>query len=137
LTDLTRYLLMQAIGWVVVAVAVAALVIGIGLPGWLWWAVPLAAAKDLLLLPAVRRGWGPPKVGPASLVGARGEATEPFGDSGHVRVRGELWAARLREPGVEIPRGGAVIVREVRGLTLIVEAASLARRPEEGGLPRT
>jgi membrane protein implicated in regulation of membrane protease activity len=137
LTDLSRYLLTQAIGWVVVAVAVAALVIGIGLPGWLWWAVPLAVAKDLLLLPAVRRGWGPPKVGPASLVGARGEATEPFRDSGHVRVRGELWAARVREPGVEVPRGGAVVVRDVQGLTLIVEVAPRPGRPEEGGLPGT
>jgi membrane protein implicated in regulation of membrane protease activity len=122
-SELSRYLLTQAIGWVVVAGAVAVLVIGMGLSAWLWWAVVLAVAKDLLLLPAVRRGWGPPRVGPASLVGARGEATEAFRDSGYVRVRGELWSARVEQPGVEIPRGGAVIVREVRGLTLIVDAA--------------
>jgi membrane protein implicated in regulation of membrane protease activity len=121
--DLTTYLLSQAIGWAVTAGVVAVLVLGLGLPAWLWLAVPLVVTKDLVLLPAMRRAWGPPRAGPESLIGSRGRAVERVGPTGYVRVRGELWQATARAPDVEIPKDRPVVVREVRGLTLVVDEA--------------
>ncbi len=56
-----------------------------------------------------------------------GEAVERVAPSGHVRVGGELWEARARQPGAEIPKGGRIVVREVRGLTLVVDEAGRSR----------
>jgi membrane-bound serine protease (ClpP class) len=123
MTDMTKYLLSEAIGWTAMAGVVAALVLALGLPTWLWLAVPLVVAKDLLLLPAMRRAWGPPRAGPTTLIGTRGQAVEPVDPTGYVRVRGELWEATAAAPGAEIPKGCPVVVREVRGLTLVVDEA--------------
>ena len=123
MTDLTKYLVSQAIGWTATAGVVAALVLALGLPSWLWLVVPLVVVKDLLLLPAMRHAWGPPRAGPATLIGTRGHAVELIGPMGYVRVRGELWEARAAGADVEIPKGRPVVVREVRGLTLVVEEA--------------
>lgn len=50
---------------------VAVLVLGLGLRAWPWLAVPLVVTKDLVLLSAMRRAWGPPRAGPARLIGRR------------------------------------------------------------------
>jgi membrane-bound ClpP family serine protease len=60
--------------------------------------VALLVVKDLVLLSAIRRTWGPPKTGKAALVGVPGEAVERDAPTGYVRVRGELWEATTREP---------------------------------------
>jgi len=55
------------------------------------------------------------------MVGAVGLAEtdlQPLGLSGKVFVHGELWEARARQP---IAKGTRVRVREVEGLTLVVE----------------
>lgn len=132
MSELSRYLLAQAIGWVIVAAVVAILVAGFDLSAWLWLALAFAVLKDLLLLPAMRRSWGPPTVGPASLVGARGVAVEPIAPVGHVRVRGELWQAEARDPSAAIPRGATVVVREVRRLVLVVDLAAGPDGPAAG-----
>src|SRR5262249_36699126 len=112
-----RYVLWQAPGWLVVAVALAWIAIAFGLPTWV---VILAAvgnvAKDLLLFTALRATLRPPES--PWHVGAVGEALEPLAPSGLIRVKGELWAARTLGPTV--PKGSPVVVRAAEGLTLIV-----------------
>jgi membrane protein implicated in regulation of membrane protease activity len=119
--ELTRYLLSQAVSWLTVAGVTALLVHVAGLPAWIWAGVVLMIANDLLLIPAMRRAWGPARAGPETLIGARGKAVERLAPTGYVRVRGELWEARLRDPGATIAKGRPVVVRQVHGLTVVVD----------------
>ena len=57
-------------------------------------------------------------VGREALIGATALVTAPCRPVGQVRVQGELWAARCDDGADE---GEAVRVREVEGLTLVVE----------------
>ncbi len=113
-----RYLLVQAPGWITVAAALAVLGWLAGLPAWI---VPVGVAavvvKDLAMYRFVRHTLDPPRV---RLLGARGRAVERLAPVGYVRVDGELW--RAETTGGEIAAGAGIIVREVHGLTLRVEA---------------
>ena len=59
-------------------------------------------------------------VGVESLVGRTGIASTALWPEGQVRIAGELWKARC-EGGCD--PGTSVVVREIEGLTLVVEAA--------------
>jgi membrane-bound ClpP family serine protease len=113
----TRYVLWQAPGWIAVAGALAVLCWLFALPAWIL-PVGVAAfvAKDLAMYPIVRGTLQPP----AGLVGARGRAVDRLAPGGHVKIAGELW--RAETTGGEIESGVEIVVREVRGLTLRVEA---------------
>ena len=122
---LLRYLLLQVPG-----VALAGLVL-LGL--WNWMEVPGWAAvaamvvwvgKDVAMYPLVRdtfRLGESEWVGVRRLIGAHGIATEDLSPSGWVRVTGELWRAEARRGTDAVRRGAVVRVREVRGMTLLVE----------------
>jgi membrane protein implicated in regulation of membrane protease activity len=112
-----RYLLWQAPGWLVIAVALAWLALEFGLPSWLAILAAVAnVAKDLLLFPVLRATLRPPAS--TRHVGAVGKAVEPLNPSGLVRVNGELWMARaLASP---VADGSPVVVHGAEGLTLIV-----------------
>jgi membrane-bound serine protease (ClpP class) len=56
--------------------------------------------------------------GADALVGTIGIAQEPIAPRGQILVHGELWQAESSEA---IPAGDAVRVRDVRGLTLVVD----------------
>jgi membrane protein implicated in regulation of membrane protease activity len=118
-----KYLLLQAPGLVLVALVLIALEQWAGLPRWSVYVLLLVLLlKDLVLFPFVRRAYefeSSSPVGAGRLVGARGISTELLDPFGYVRVGGELWRA---EASPSIPQGSPVRVREVRGLTLIVEA---------------
>jgi membrane protein implicated in regulation of membrane protease activity len=58
------------------------------------------------------------QTGVENLIGSVGEVTEPLAPVGQIRVLGELWQARAP---AELPRGTAVRVLKVEGLTLTVE----------------
>lgn len=90
------------------------------------WAIPvvvLAAVVEvgetLFWLWYSRRG--KVKMGPETLVGAVAEVVTPCIPLGSVRLQGELWQARCDE-GAEA--GDSVRVRELDGLTLVVERAA-------------
>ena len=55
-----------------------------------------------------------------SLVGRTGVASTALWPEGQVRIAGELWKARC-EGGCD--PGTSVVVRQIEGLTLVVEAA--------------
>jgi membrane-bound serine protease (ClpP class) len=61
------------------------------------------------------------QMGPETLVGAVAHVVTPCYPAGQVRVQGELWQARCEE-GADV--GERVRVRELDGLTLVVERAA-------------
>jgi membrane-bound serine protease (ClpP class) len=61
------------------------------------------------------------KMGPETLIGATAEVVAACRPRGQVRLEGELWQARCEE-GADV--GERVRVRELDGLTLLVERAA-------------
>ncbi len=55
------------------------------------------------------------------MVGARGVAEDRLAPSGYIRVRGELWQTEVMGGDPPIEKGASVRVREVSGLTLLVQ----------------
>lgn len=95
----------------------------VDLPAWIFWgSLIIWVVKDAVLYPFVWRAydWDRSKDSDA-MVGAKGIAKERLAPSGYVQVRGELWKAELAEGFQSVEEGEPVIVREIRGLTLIVE----------------
>jgi membrane-bound serine protease (ClpP class) len=88
------------------AVAIAAAVIFSGITTWLVRIALLARHNKSLL-------------GPEAMIGRLAVVRTALAPAGQVEVRGELWQAALIGGGFE-PRGAAVVVREVRGLELLV-----------------
>ena len=89
--------------WGLVAVAVGA-TLDIAETGlFIWWSKRRTAS-----------------VGLESMVGKRGVVVNDLWPEGQVKIAGELWRARC-EGGCE--SGTGVVVRDVEGLTLVVEPA--------------
>lgn len=118
-----RYLLLQLPGWCVVAAVLVALCH--------WMELPIAVAtalfllwvvKDALMFPVVRKSYEAGTSPADHLIGARGIASQRLDPRGYVRVRGELWRAELVPGADPVPEGAEVVVRTVRGFTLIVGA---------------
>lgn len=118
-----RYLALQLPG---TALLVAALLLArswLEFPGWVFWTVVAAwLAKDLVLFPFVWKAYDAPD-GSHPIVGENGVARDRLAPSGYVRIGGELWKAKVPEGGPAIEPGGAVRVRKVEGVTLVVEPA--------------
>jgi membrane protein implicated in regulation of membrane protease activity len=120
---LGKYLLLQIPGWILVG--------GLLALGVRWWGLSLRLAlalfalwllKDAVLFPFLRVAYEPGGDGGAdALVGARGVASQSLDPRGYVRVGAELWRAEVADGARPIPRGNGVRVRQVRGLTLLVE----------------
>lgn len=60
--------------------------------------------------------------GPEAMLRQIAIAVTPLEPSGQVEVRGELWQARLRTPGLALKTGTNVAVRGIDGLVLLVDA---------------
>lgn len=89
---------------------------------WSWAAVALGAcweiAETVLLVRWSQRRRA--AVGAEALVGRRAFVAADCMPEGQVRVAGELWRARCAG---RASAGDEVVVREVEGLTLVVEPA--------------
>ncbi len=57
-----------------------------------------------------------------SMIGLRGIASDRLSPSGYVRIHGELWRARVINGNSSIEKGEVVMVRGMRGLTLVVQS---------------
>lgn len=119
-------------------IAAAALVLALAV-GWDWlswrWAAGLFAAwvvKDFALYPALRKTFRLSRLGREALIGARAVVEVALAPRGQVRVAGELWRAQAVGSAESIPPGTRVIVRDLRGLTLFVEAEADAEGPSGG-----
>ena len=95
----------------------------IGIPLWSFWGlVGLWVAKDVILFPFVWRAYDDrERKGREGMIGMQGIAQGRLAPEGYVQIRGELWRAELMGGGPPVEQGGAVKVRETRGLTLIVQ----------------
>jgi len=127
-----RYALLQVPALALLVVLLIAVQRWVDLPAWFRWGlVALWVAKDVILFPFVWRAYDWDRSGDASsMVGAQGITEEQLAPSGYIRVRGELWKAEVMGDGLPIDRGEAVRVREIRGLTLLVQPDN----EEAGGL---
>jgi membrane protein implicated in regulation of membrane protease activity len=121
---LLRYLLFQLPGWLLLGAGAVFLYRGFGVSPWLGTgALALWVLKDLVLFPFVKNAYRRDAPSERRLVGLRGIAAQRLEPEGWVRIRGELWAARLAPGCAPVETGGTVAVRDVEGLTLVVEPA--------------
>ena len=67
---------------------------------------------------AVRQRQKPIVSGREQMIGDVGEAIEDFSTNGNIHIHGERWSARTVRP---VHKGQQVEVREMDGLTLVVE----------------
>jgi membrane-bound serine protease (ClpP class) len=96
----------------------------IHLPTALSVALPLAAITVILLRFAITAKRRKAVTGEAGMIGLIGVARTDLDPAGEVLVHGELWVARTSG---RIPQGTRVRVREIEGLTLVVESAQETR----------
>jgi membrane-bound serine protease (ClpP class) len=87
-------------------------------------ALPLGVIMVILLRLAIVAKMRKAVTGEAGMVDSVGVAKTDLEPLGKVLVHGELWDARARQP---VARGTRVRVREVEGLTLVVEPVSESR----------
>jgi membrane-bound serine protease (ClpP class) len=87
---------------------------------------------------ALRVRQEPVVTGADKLVGEEGVVTETLDPNGQVRVRGEVWAAKLDDDATgPLAVGAGVVVWEIRGLTLVVEPVDQIRgEPNPGSMKR-
>jgi membrane-bound serine protease (ClpP class) len=110
--------------------AVAAVVLWL-LPQWgfripVWGLILLMLAFGIYQFVTYRLGRRAivrnPVISLEAMVGRYGEVTIPLTPDGYVQLDGELW--RASSVGTHADKGDEVIVREVKGLTLIVAPQS-------------
>ena len=118
-----RYTAFQVPGWLLASGGGWWLHTSLELPWWAAAALPVAwVIKDYALYPFLRFAYEADDRRPIErLIGARGAAAEPLAPAGYVRVRGELWRARLAATAGGADAGDAVDVVGLDGTTLLVE----------------
>ena len=90
---------------------------------WVFWGLIIAwITKDIILFPVTWRSYDwESEDRYRSMVGARGLTKDRLAPSGFIQIRGELWKAEVWGGGRPIEKGERVRVREMKGLTLLVQ----------------
>lgn len=96
----------------------------IHLPTALSVALPMGGITVFLLSLAIAAKRRKAVTGEAGMIGLVGVAETDLDPAGKILVRGEIWEARAAD---RIPKGARVRVREIEGLTLVVESAPETR----------
>ena len=119
-----RYTLLQIPGLALLVLILIVIQQWVELPAWFTWGLVIIwVVKEAALFPLVWRAYDWDHAGESnSMVGLRGVVQERLAPSGSVRVRGELWRAKVMGDGPSIDKGEVIQVREIRGLTLFVES---------------
>ena len=119
---LVRYILLQVPGTALLVLILIQLSNRFDLPVWsVWGIITISVAKDIILFPFVWSAYDWDRQGEAnSMVGRRGIAKERLAPSGYIKIRGELWKAKVIGINPPIEKGEAVRVEEMQGLTLLV-----------------
>jgi membrane protein implicated in regulation of membrane protease activity len=120
---LVRYTLLQLPGLAVLVIIILFVLRWLELPVWLiWGSIFVWVAKDVILYPFVWRAYDRPREEDvAAMIGTCCIAKERMAPSGYVLMRGELWKAEMTSGSPSVEKGERVRIREIRGLTLIVE----------------
>jgi membrane protein implicated in regulation of membrane protease activity len=118
-----KYSLLQLPALVFLAFILYLIRLWVQMPAWLIWGmVGLWVVKDVMLFPFVWRSYDQNRLGDVnSMVGLYGIAKNSLAPSGYVEVHGELWRAEVVQGAPFVESGGGVRVKEIRGLTLIVQ----------------
>jgi membrane protein implicated in regulation of membrane protease activity len=118
-----KYSLLQLPALVFLALILHLIRLWVQMPAWLIWAmVGLWVVKDVMLFPFVWRSYDQNRLGDVnSMVGLHGIAKNSLTPLGYVEVHGELWRAEVMQGAPFVETGGGVRVKEIRGLTLIVQ----------------
>jgi membrane-bound ClpP family serine protease len=118
-----RYTLLQlpAIGLLLIALVLVQRWVVVS--DWIFWCSIIAwITKDVILFPFTWRAYDWESADEnRSMLGARGLTKERLAPSGFIQIRGELWKAEVWGGGRPIEKGERVEVREMRGLTLVVQ----------------
>jgi membrane protein implicated in regulation of membrane protease activity len=115
-----------ALGLLAVAAVAAGVVgaAGLGVPAELGaFAVVAAAGLGVVRPIAMRHVRQPPplRTGVAALVGKTGTVVQEVnGDTGRVRIGGEIWTSRSYDESTVIPVGAKVDVLQIEGVTALV-----------------
>jgi membrane protein implicated in regulation of membrane protease activity len=119
-----RYGLIQLPGLVLFILILMLIQHWVIIPGWFFWGALFAwIIKDILIYPFVWQAYDRESNGNlAAFIGYRGVAAERLAPNGYIQVHGELWKAEVIGGGPPIEPGDSVFIKEVRGLTLRVEA---------------
>lgn len=88
-----------------------------------------AAVSILFIRPVARRHLEAPpaiRTGTDALLGAPAVViSEVDADGGQVRIRGgDVWTARAADPAAGYPVGTEVVVREIKGVAVLIEAGA-------------
>ena len=118
-----RYALIQVPFTALVTVVLIWVRKWVDLPIWfICGLIAFLVIKDIVLFPFVWRAYDPDSPGLTNTMeGARGIALNDLHPSGYVEIGAERWQAEVIEGSPPIRRGQAVRVREIQGLTLIVQ----------------
>jgi membrane-bound ClpP family serine protease len=124
-----RYVLLQIPDLVLLLLALAVL------DRWLDLSREVVAAvvgvwlvKVVLVLPLARRALAQaPVLEPTPSAGSVGTARTRLDPAGYGRFRGELWRCEITDDGEPLEEGARLRVRDVDGLSLVVE-----RAPDDG-----
>jgi membrane protein implicated in regulation of membrane protease activity len=119
---LFRYALFQIPGLGVFLLILFLIGRWVALPAWIFWgSILIWVGKDILMFRFVRRAYERDRAEEIhSLIGCRGIAEERLDPSGYIRVRGELWQAKVVEGRGPIEKGEIVLIQEIDGLLLFV-----------------
>jgi len=119
---LVRYILLQIPGTALLVLILIQLSDWLDLPAWsVWGLVAISVAKDVILFPFVWQAYDWNRQGEVpSMVGKRGIANERLAPSGYIKIRGELWKAKVVGDSPPIEKGEAVRIEEMQGLILFV-----------------
>ncbi len=127
-----RYTAFQIPGWLLAAVGGWWIYTTLDVPLWVAAGVLVAwVIKDYALYPVLRFAYeADHRSRIEHLIGSEGTAVEPLAPTGYVRVRGELWRARI-EPDAdtaEVTPGQPVIITAVEGTALLVAVKEIGVR---------
>ncbi len=118
---LLKYSLLQLPGLALLILILLLLRHWIDVPAWAAWTfISICVIVDVIMYPFVWRAYD--KDNPDSMSGSQGIAVDRLSPSGYVRIKGELWRAKIIEGGSAIEKGEVVTVRSISGLTLIVQS---------------
>lgn len=125
---IVRYALYQLPGLLLVIALAAALVRWFNIRPWIGISIVLIwAAKDAVLYPLTWKAYDRDRRNTEhTMVGRSGTARDRLDPDGYVMVGGELWYAIADEGHCPVEKGCPVTVRNIKGLTLVVEQ----RKPE-------
>jgi len=85
--------------------------------------VPIFILFLIIIYLIIKSQLRPPAVGQEALIGLKGKVVQKLNPEGFVLIEGEIWRA-VSATGKSIDEGTIVVVRDVRGTTLIVEEES-------------